>query len=90
MSGLAQLKDRAMPRVYQVVAEKAGVKLATRFAGTAALAKTARDELKDTLELKKSEVTFEQIEIPAPKEAFLEWLNEFATEFDKPADNEED
>lgn len=78
-----------MPRVYQVVAERDGVKLATRFAGTAALAKSTRDELKDELELKKSEVTFEQIEIPAPKDAFLEWLNEFAMNYDKDVDGEE-
>lgn len=69
-------------RVYQVSAEVDEVVVATRYGSTAADAKTKRDELVEALELKKSQVTIEQIEIPTHKADFLEWLNELVTGYD--------
>lgn len=70
-------------RCYQIEAtSKEGTLLATRVAGTNALARTQRDELMDTYGLKKSQVTIEQIEVPVSKEALLEHLNELHAKCD--------
>lgn len=53
-----------------------------RFGGSQTEAKQKRDEIIETLGVKKKEVSIEEIEIPTSKTELLEFLNEFSSESD--------
>lgn len=54
--------------------------LATRYGSTAANSKEWRDKLVEVLEIKKSGVTIEEIEVPLDKPGLLKFLNELQKE----------
>lgn len=55
---------------------------AKRYAGTAALSKTARLELMEKYGVKKGQVIIKDAEIPAPKAEMLEFVNSLCKELD--------
>ena len=65
-------------RCYVVTAkDDDGETVATRYAGTSASAREARDTLVSTFLLKKKDVSIEQTEVPVQKDQLLEFINEF-------------
>jgi hypothetical protein len=63
-------------RCYKVIAKDGDEVLATRIAGTNALARETRDEMVATFEVKKKDVTIEEHEVPVAKDQLIEYLNE--------------
>jgi len=55
---------------------------AKRYAGTAALSKTARNELMEKYGVKKAKMSIEDAEIPAPKAEMLQFVNSLCEELD--------
>lgn len=70
-------------RCYLVVAAEGDETIATRYAGTNALAKEARDELVSTFVLKKKDVSIEQHEVPVAKDDLIAYLNDLVKVNDK-------
>lgn len=62
-------------RCYQVTASRGDEVIATRIAGTNALAKEARDALVEKFELKKKDVAIEGVDVPSQKDALIEFVN---------------
>ena len=65
-------------RAYKVEAkdpQDETVILGTRYAGTNALAKEEKTELMEKFDLKKSDVTIEDADIPSDKTNLLEFIN---------------
>lgn len=62
-------------RCYQVTAKRGDTVVATRIAGTNALAKTTRDELMETFDLRKKDVEIEGADVPTQKDALIEFIN---------------
>lgn len=58
-------------------------KKVTRFAGSQTDAKTHRDAIMEGLDVKKKDVTIEEIEIPTGKTELLGFLNELSAEYDE-------
>lgn len=77
-------------RAYIIKAENGGQVFGIRYAGTAASAKTARDELVATFELKKKDVTIGDCEIPTQKQALLDFVNEISAKSDFVAEEEDE
>lgn len=69
-------------RAYKVTAADDEGVLATRYAGTNADARAARDELVEKFSIKKKDVTIEDAEIPVAKADLLAFINELLTEQD--------
>lgn len=82
-----------MPRCYKIEAvNEEGYIVATRYAGTNALARETRDELVEKFELKKRDVNIEKADIPHQKDELIAFVNELLTESDvseEEADEEE-
>lgn len=53
-----------------------------RYAGTHALAVTARQEISDRLGLRKKDVNLSEEDIPTAKEALLNFINTLCAELD--------
>lgn len=70
-------------RCYLITAAEGESTIATRYAGTNALAKEARDELVSTFALKKKDVTIEQHEVPVAKDELIAYLNKLVVVNDK-------
>lgn len=69
-------------RAYQVTAKDGDTVLGTRYAGTQADARTKRDELVETFDVKKNQVTIDEVEVPVAKADLLEFINELASKAD--------
>lgn len=80
-----------MPRCYKIEAlNDEGYIIATRYAGTNALARETRDELVEKFGVKKKDVTIEKAEIPHQKDELIAFVNELLMETDVSGDAEED
>lgn len=80
-----------MPRCYKIEAlNDEGYIIATRYAGTNALARETRDELVEKFGVKKKDVTIEKAEIPHQKDELIAFVNELLMETDVGEDAEED
>ncbi len=69
-------------RAYQITAKDGDTVLGTRYAGTQADARTKRDELVETFDVKKNQVTIDEVEVPVAKADLLEFINELASKAD--------
>ena len=69
-------------RAYQVTAKDGDTVLGTRYAGTQADARTKRDELMAQFDVKKNQVTIDEVEVPVAKADLLEFINELASQAD--------
>lgn len=69
-------------RAYKVTAADDEGVLGTRYAGTNALAREARDQLVEQFGIKKKDVTIEDAEIPTGKAELLEFINGLLAEQD--------
>lgn len=69
-------------RAYQVTAKDGDTVLGTRYAGTQADARTKRDELMAQFDVKKKQVSIDEVEVPVAKAGLLEFINELASQAD--------
>jgi hypothetical protein len=69
-------------RAYQVTARDTNTVLGTRYAGTQADARTKRDELMAQFDVKKNQVSIDEVEVPVAKSGLLEFINELASQAD--------
>lgn len=69
-------------RAYQVTAKDSNTVLGTRYAGTQADARTKRDELMVQFDVKKNQVTIDEVEVPVAKAELLEFINQLASQAD--------
>jgi hypothetical protein len=69
-------------RAYQVTAKDGPTVLGTRYAGTQADARTKRGELMAQFDVKKNQVTIDEVEVPVAKADLLEFINELASQAD--------
>lgn len=75
-------------KAYKIEAKKGDVVFATRYAGTAALSKSTRDELVESFDLKKKDVSISDYEIPTSKAELLEFVNTLAAAADLQEDEQ--
>lgn len=73
---------KTLMRCYLTTATEGGATLAIRYAATNALAKADRDHLKETYNLKQSDVSSVQVEIPTAKAELLDFINDVAAKAD--------
>jgi hypothetical protein len=69
-------------RAYEITAGVDDTTLAVRFAGTQADAREARNELVEQFDIKKSNVSIDEVEIPVAKAGLLEFINELSARAD--------
>ena len=70
-------------RCFQVTAKDGDAVLATRLAPTNAVAKTTREELMATFQVKKKDVSIDQHEVPVSKPQLIEYINSLLRRSDK-------
>jgi len=63
-------------RCYKVIVKDGDTVLATRIAGTNALARETREELMEQFDVKKKDVEIEDHEVPVDKSGLIDYLNE--------------
>ena len=76
-------------RCYKVIAKQDGKVIASRIAGTNALARETRDKLIAQFELRKKDVEIENAEVPVQKDALIDYLNEVLEKQDVKDDGDE-
>lgn len=69
-------------RCHKIEATQNGTVVATRYAGTTALARAIRDELVVSRGIQKKHITVEPAEIPTTKDPLLEFVNELSAKLD--------
>lgn len=75
-------------KAYIVEAKKGDTVFGTRYAGTAALSKSTRDELVESFNLRKKDVSIGDCEIPTSKAELLEFINSLAAKADLQEDEQ--
>lgn len=69
-------------KAYKVQAVEGDVVVATRYAGSQAQVRELRDQLMEQFDVKRKQVSSEEVEIPTGKAELLEFINTVAAEAD--------